>query len=404
MTTQSLTFVVLSTDLNNFNEIRAALAADNRTKLLSGGNDTEQVREEVVRLKPSAAIIALGPNADQAIALMQRLTADCPDTAIISVAKESFSGRILESLRAGAREFLRLPISADELRTVLDRISELCAVQIESSRKIGRMTAVFSSKGGCGTSFIATNLAACTNARTVLVDLNLEAGDLGLFLGLDPKRSIADMVAHRGVMDSELISAYVSPFSENLDLLAAPKEVDPVERIKPEHIFEMLQRLRERYDHVVLDLQHSFDAVTLAALDQSDKIVLVLSLDIPAIRSVKRTLQFFDRVGYPPSKIVIVVNRWSKQVDLDLRQVEEFLNRPVAGSLLSDYQTVVNSINMGIPLVKSNSSSKIARGIVEIYQKLGPEVIEAGKAKSKRSWNFLSKYTSRGPDASRIAR
>lgn len=403
MTTPSLTFVVLSMDLNNFNEIRAALATDSRTKLLSGGNDTEQVHDEVVRLKPSAAIINLGPNADQAIKLIQRLTVDCPATAVISVAKESSADRILESLRAGAREFLRLPISADELITVLDRISELCNVQIESSRKVGRMTAVFSSKGGCGTSFIATNLAACTNAKTVLVDLNLEAGDLGLFLGLDPKRSIADMVAHRGVLDQELISAYVSSFSGDLDLLAAPKEVDPVERIKPEHIFEMLQRLRERYDHVVLDLQHTFDAVTLAALDQSDKIVLVLSLDIPAIRSVKRAIQFFDRVGYPPSKIVIVVNRWSKQVDLDLRQVEEFLNKPVASSILSDYQTVVNSINMGTPLVKSNPSSKISRGIIQIYQTLSAEPIKPGEMKAKRSWNFLSKYTSRGPDTSRIS-
>jgi pilus assembly protein CpaE len=186
------------------------------------------------------------------------------------------------------------------------------------------------------------------------------------------------------VIDDELISAYVTPFSKTLDLLAAPKEVDPLDRIKPEHIFELLERLRKSYQHVVLDLPHTFDAITQVALDQADKIVLVLSLDIPAIRSVKHALQFFDRVGYPPSKIAVVVNRWSKRVDLDQRQVEEFLSRPVAGSILSDYQIVVNSINMGVPLVKSNASSKISRGFMEISRALTTEIsAEPVKPKTK---------------------
>ncbi len=397
--TQSLSFVVLTTSLDNFNEIRAALATDSRTKLLSGGNDIEQVHDEVVRLKPSAAIINLGSNAEQAIKLIQTLNTECPTTAIISVARETSADLILQSLRAGAREFLRLPISADELRTVLDRIGEFCADQGEAPKKSGRMTAVFSSKGGCGTSFIATNIAACATTRTLLVDLNLESGDLGLYLGLDPKRSIADMIAHRGVLDNELISAYVAPHSPNLHLLAAPKEVDPVDKMKPEYVFELLQRLRECYDHIVIDPQHTFDAVTMTALDQSDKIVLVLTLDIPAIRSAKRALQFFDKVGYPRTKILIFVNRWSKQFDLDLHQVEEFLGGPVMGSLPSDYQMVVNSINMGTPLVESDSSSKIARGIVRVANALAAETPETGEPKPKRSWSFFWRRPSSGSGA-----
>jgi len=397
MTTQSLTIVVLSTDFENFKEIRAALATDSRAKLLSGGNDTEQVYEEVVRLKPSAAFINLGHNSEQAIKLIQRLTTECPMTAIISIAKETSADLLLQSLRSGAREFLRLPIDSGELATVLDRIGEFYAEQVEAPKKAGRMTAVFSSKGGCGTSFIATNIAACATTKTLLVDLNLEAGDLALFLGVEPRHSIADMISHRGVLDSELISAYVTPHSANLHLLPAPREVDPVDKIKPEHVFEVLQRLRECYDHVVLDPQHTFDAVTMTALDQSDKIVLVLTLDIPAIRSAKRALQFFDKIGYPREKTLIFVNRWSKLVDLDLRQVEEFLGGPVAGCLLSDYQMVVNSINLGTPLVKSNSSSKISRGILQFAQALSSsKTVKAEEPKSRRFWGLLSKRPTAG--------
>jgi pilus assembly protein CpaE len=397
--TQSLSFVVLSTGLDNFKEIRSALNSDSRIRLLAGGNDAEQLYGEIVRLKPDAAIITLGTNPEQAIKLIQRLGNECAATAIISAAQDASPDMLLQSLRAGAREFLRLPISPDELRTVVDRVGEFRAGHVEAPKKKGRMVAVFSSKGGCGTSFIATNLAASASpsTRTVLVDLNLQAGDLPLFLGVDSKYSIADMVENRARLDDALITSFITPYSTNLSLLAAPKEADSADEIEPEHVFEVLQRLRESYDYVVLDPQHTFDAITLAALDQSDEIVLVLTLDIPAIRSTQRALEIFDRLGYPRKKVRIVVNRWSKQIDLDLRQVEKFLGEPVIGFVPSDYQTTVNSINLGTPLVKADPTSGIAKEIRRISQTLGQATAPVSEAKPRSSfWNsFLKREPSR---------
>ena len=202
-------------------------------KLLAGGNDADQLYEEIVRLKPAAAIIALGPNADNAVRFIERLNTECPETALISAAQDASPDMILRSLRAGAREFLRIPISSDELRTVLDRVSEVITNKVEAPKKQGRMVAVFSSKGGCGTSFIATNLAAATASKTVLVDLNLQAGDLPLFLGLEAKYSIADMVEKRQRLDETLINSLVTPHSKNLSLLAAPREADSADEIEP---------------------------------------------------------------------------------------------------------------------------------------------------------------------------
>jgi pilus assembly protein CpaE len=374
--------------------MRRALSAEERVKLLAGGNDADQLYEEIVRLKPNAAIIALGANADQAVRFIERLNTECPNTSIISAAQDASPDMIIGSLRAGAREFLRIPISADELRTVLDRVSDFSNRQmVEAPKKQGRMVAVFSSKGGCGTSFIATNLAAATNAKTVLVDLNLQAGDLPLFLGLDHKYSIADMVEKRSRLDEALISTLVTPHSKHLSLLAAPREADSADEIEPQHVFEVLQKLREHYDYVVLDPQHTFDSITLAALDQSDEIVLILTLDIPAIRSTQRALAIFDRLGYPRKKVRIVVNRWSKQIDLDLRQVEKFLGEPCVGFVPSDYQTAVSSINLGTPLVQAEPSSKIALEIRRIAQEISLGVVPLSEAKPRRAfWNsFLKK-------------
>ncbi len=363
---QPITIVVLSTGLENFKEIRTALSADSRVQLLAGGDDTDQLFEEIIRLKPMAAVITLGANSDQAMKFIKRLGSEAPQTALVAAAHKSAHELLLQSLRAGAREFLQLPIKADELKTVLDRVSEFCQAQADTPKKKGRMVAVFSSKGGCGTSFIATNLAVAAGPRTVLVDLNLQAGDLPLFLGVNQKYSFADMAENRTRLDDALIKSFATPFSSNLSLLAAPHEADSADEIEPEHVFEVLQKLRESYDYIVLDPQHTFDSITLAALDQSDEIVLVLTLDIPAIRSTQRALEIFDRLGYPRQKVRIVVNRWSKQIDLDLQQVEKFLGEPVIGFVPSDYQTAVTSINLGQPLVQSEPNCRISLEIKRI--------------------------------------
>jgi pilus assembly protein CpaE len=199
------------------------------------------------------------------------------------------------------------------------------------------------------------------------------------------------MVEKRSRLDDALISTLVAPYSSHLSLLAAPKEADSADEIEPQHVFEVLQRLRESFDYVVLDPQHTFDSITLAALDQSDEIVLVLTLDIPAIRSTQRALQIFDRLGYPRKKVRIVVNRWSKQIDLDLRQVEKFLGEPVVGFIPSDYQTAVNSINLGTPLVQSDSASKIAIEIRRIARAIDGSIPIEPPSPKKSFWNSLVK-------------
>jgi pilus assembly protein CpaE len=390
-----ITFVILSTGLDTFKEIRNALASDARARLLAGGDDAEQVHAEIKHLRPTAVVIAMSEaNPEQALKMIEKLSSESPQTAIISAARNASADLILRSMRAGAREFLRLPVINEEFKTVLDRTAEFCDSQKVTPKKKGRMIAVFSSKGGCGTSFIATNLAAALNQPTMLVDLNLQAGDLPLFLGVDPKYSIADMVENRARMDDSLLASYVTQHSPKLSLLAAPREADSADDIEPEHVFEALERLRESYEYVVLDPQHTFDAITLAALDQSDDIVLVLTLDIPAIRSAQRALEIFDRLGYPRKKVRILVNRWSKQIDLDLQQVERFLKEKVTGFVSSDYQTAVTSINLGQPLVQSEPSSKISVEIKRVAAMIlgaTAEAAEQPQSRRKKTWGGLFK-------------
>src|SRR5207253_9042040 len=270
-------------------------------------------------------------------------------------ARDSSPALILGSMRSGAREFLQLPIIADEFQTVLDRVAEFHATGQSASNNSGRFVAVFSGKGGAGVSFFATNLAAAMSVPTLLADLNLQAGDAASFLGVEARYSLADFVVNRTRLDDALISSLITPHSARLSLLAAPLEAHEVEDVTAQDVTEVLHLLGQRYECVVLDLPNTFDPVTIAALDMADDILLVMTLDIPGIRSTKRALKVFERVGYPRGKIHVVVNRWSKNIDVELQKVEAHLDEQLIGFVPNDYRKVIESINLGRPLVQADS-------------------------------------------------
>jgi pilus assembly protein CpaE len=362
-----LTFIILGKNGESSDELRDALAGSGRTHLLADCHSFEQMLADVTRLRPSAAILTVGSdNSEKEFAQIKQLAAVSPDTAVICAARDASPALILGSMRAGAREFIQLPIIADEFRSVIDRIVELQVGGETSSKSHGRIVAVFSGKGGAGVSFLGTNLAAAMGVSTLLMDLNLQAGDAASFLGIDPKYSVADFVNNRARLDDSLMTSLVTPHSPNLAVLAAPLEAHEAEDIRPQDLSEILHLLRQRYECVVLDLPHTFDSVTVAALDLADDILVVLTLDIPGIRATKRALKVFERLDYRRDKVHVVVNRWSKGIDVQLQKVEAHLGEQLIGFVPNDYRKVMDSINLGRPLVQAEPSSKITAEIRRI--------------------------------------
>jgi len=394
---RNLTFLVLSKDPTDSKEISRALGAHAGASLLMMTDDAEQIFTEARRLHPSAVVINLSHMGEPALKLVQRMTHECPATAVICASRESSPDLILRSMRTGARDFIRLPINDDELSTVIERTGEFAAEHADDEpKKRGHAIAVFSSKGGCGTSLIATNLAMTQKTPTVLVDLNLQSGDLELLLGLKPKFSLADVVENRDRLDDALLASYITPHSKNVSLLAAPTKAESAEDIEPKHIYEVVELLRQRYDNVIIDTPHSFDSVTISALDHADQILVVLTLEIHAIRSTRRALEIFDRLGYPRKKVRLVVNRWSKNIELDQKQVEDFLGERVIAFIQSDYRAAVNSINLGHPLIESAPGSSVTTDLFNLAGKVFGDKIEHSSPTNsgKRPFNALFRRSS----------
>lgn len=364
---QGLTFITLGKDSESSKELAKALSSSGCGRVMAEYDNPTEFLANIVRLRPSAAVITLkSDHLENGFALIKETIAAAPATAVITASSEASPAMIMGSIRAGAREFLQLPANPDELRTVMERIAEFCKHTHNSTNNNSRLVAVFSGKGGAGVSFFATNLAAAMNTQTLLVDLNLQAGDAASFLGLEAKYSMIDFVRNRERLDESLITSLVTPHSTNLSLLAAPTEAHEAEEVKADDVTEILHQLGQKFERIVVDLPHTFDPITISALDMADDILLVLTLDIPGIRSTKRALKVFDNLGYPREKTRVVVNRWSKNIDVELQKVEGHLGEQLIGFVPNDYRKVMDSINLGRPLVQSEPASKIALEIKRI--------------------------------------
>ncbi len=367
---QSLTFITFGRNLKGALEIKEALGGIPFVRLLGECDNAEKFLSEVQRLRPSAAVIISDPaNYEQDLLLVKKLATTSAGTAIITAAYDCSPSFVLASMRSGAREVLQLPIITDELQTVLKSVGE-CSDSAESSEKRGRVVAVYSGKGGVGVSFLATNLAAAMNVPTLLVDLNLQTGDAASFLGVEPKYTLSDFVLNRNRLDDSLISSLITQHSPQLALLPAPLEPHEAEEIQASSVTEVIHLLSRTYECVVLDLPHTFDPLSIAALDLADEILLVMTLDIPGIRATKRALKVFGRLGYTSEKVQVVVNRWSKRTDVDLNKVEAHLNEQLIGLVPNDYRSVIESINLGRPLVQAEPSSKLTAEIKRIAAKV----------------------------------
>jgi pilus assembly protein CpaE len=369
-----VTFSVIGSSEQARTEVKNALYGSAYSRLLTECSDGGQLLADVARVRPNAAVIVLDASAhDEQLNLIKELAAVAPNTAIIAASTDASPATILGSIRAGAHEFLQLPVDKSEFQTVLERISQHRHTGDAGPKKDGRIIAVFSGKGGTGVSFLATNLAGAMDTSTLLVDLNLQSGDAASFLGLEPRYSLADFVANRARLDDALITSLITPHSASLALLAAPLATHETEEIEPEHVTEILHLVSQRYSNVVLDLPHTFDPITIAALDIADDILLVMAVDIPGIRSTKRALNVLERLGYPRSGIHVAVNRWSKHTDVELQKVKAHLGEQFIGFIPNDYGKVIDSINLGRPHVHTDPSSRIALEIKRIASVLSAD-------------------------------
>jgi pilus assembly protein CpaE len=249
----------------------------------------------------------------------------------------------------------------------------------------GRIITVFSPKGGTGKTVTATNLASSfakyEGKKTLLLDLDLQFGDAAIMLGLEPEKTIYDLVVAPGELDSEKLAGYTTRHTSGLDILPAPLRPEDAELVTEAKLARLLEVARESYDVIVVDTSPFFHGPMLATLDRTDELLLVCGLDVPTLKNVRLSLQTLELLAFPQNRIRVVLNRANSKVGMKPGEVEGALDIKVRFELPSDGKVPL-AVNRGTPLVLADDKAEFSRSVRQMAKSLLP--VEAAKAAQKR--------------------
>jgi pilus assembly protein CpaE len=378
-----------------------ALAGLDRRILRTSGPDEAMGAIATEGRDVLASLIGSGLDDEAALGLAARLQQAAPEVAVVLL-RERESGQMLRSaLRFGVRDVLGASSDADTVRASTARAIELATTLRgrlaaatggegpgASSDRPGEIITVFSAKGGCGKTFLATNLAvalAATGSEVALVDLDLHFGDVAIVLQLFPTRTIQDAAREHG-LDAGTLRSYLTPHPAGVWALAAPTEPPVADTVSASAVSTILKLLRSSFAHVVVDTPAAITDQVLAAFDESDAIALLATLDVPSIKNLKLTMQTMERLRYPTSRIRVVVNRADSRVGLRLPDVEKILGTSVDLTIPSS-RSVPISVNKGNPVLLEEPRGNVAEAIRRLAAQFAPQV--AGELAPPRSRRTL---------------
>jgi pilus assembly protein CpaE len=319
--------------------------------------------------RPTEMLVVVGADVDLGVAL--ELASDQrsarPQLGVVLMRRRVDIAVLGQALRAGVREV----VSADDLNA----LAEACRRSEEVSRRVrgqsgdrgaGKVVTVFSAKGGCGKTTVSTNLAVALadngRRRVCLIDLDLAFGDVGISLQLFPDRTVADAVGMQEHMDETGVRSLLTRHSSGVDVILAPLEPSDAEKIPGRVVAELLATARRMFDYVVVDTPPALNEHVLAAFDAADSCVLLATLDIPAVKNLRLTLDMLDVLGYQSDSLHVVLNRSDAKVGLSATDVENSLRRPISVKIPSS-RSVPIAANRGVPLVADEPGHAVSAAI-----------------------------------------
>jgi pilus assembly protein CpaE len=254
-----------------------------------------------------------------------------------------------------------------------------------SGNRHGKICTVFSPKGGTGKTVTATNLASAfakfEGKKTLLLDLDLQFGDAAIMLGLEPDKTIYDLVVAPGELDTEKLAGYTSKHSSGLEVLAAPLRPEDAELVTEAKLGRLLEVAKESYDAIVVDTSPFFHGPMLATLDRTDELLLLSSLDVPTLKNLRLALQTLELLSFPKQRIKIVLNRSNSKVGMKQNEVEGALGMKVRFEIPSD-RAVPLAVNRGKPVVLDEEGADVSKAIRRMAKDLFP--VEESKAARRR--------------------
>ena len=348
------------------------------------GKEAIQVSQE---LNPDVVLMDINMPDMDGFAATEAIRTKQPAVQVIILSVQSDQNYMRKAMLVGARDFLSKPPMGDELISAIRRAGEMARIEKSKSSQVqavtalgnlsgmssgfggpkGKIITVYSPKGGAGCTTLAVNLALTLNngdTRVALVDGNLQFGDVAVFINEQGKNTMLDLAPRADELDAEIVEeVMVKHAASGLHILAAPSRPEHAEKISSGQFAKVLEYLSQLYAYVVVDTASLLTDVTLAAIDISDLIVLVTTQDIPSIKNCRLFLDLLQTLGVERNRILFVMNRYDKRINITPERVAENLKQEVALTIPLDEATATKAVNRGIPFMLDNKSQPVSRGV-----------------------------------------
>lgn len=332
----------------------------------------------------SIFLVDLSNNKQEKLDLILKVSQQCPNCKILALSDNPTVDLIIRIMRAGAKEFVPIPILKNEFFDSLNKIIS----QFEEPKKNNKckIISVFSNKGGIGKTSLATNLALelskITKESVALIDMNFQMGDITTFLDLKPSFNISYMLENIDkINETFLLSTLEKYKNSSLYILADPPYFKQADNIQPKQITKLFNTLKETFSYIIVDAEASFDGKNIAALDNSDLILLVTVANIPALRNTQRCLELFEKLGYDKNKTQIVVNRYMENDEIKEDDVEKVLSKSVYWKIPNNYFALMTAINKGVPVSSINANTNIAQSYRDLAQHISDNLYKQNLVK-----------------------
>jgi len=381
---------------------------ENLKKLLAFETDIEVVgtastgREGVElaqQLLPDIILMDINMPDMDGIAATEAISKAVPSASVVMMSVQSEADYLRRAMLAGARDFLTKPISGEELystvRSVYDRRPQIVAQPVQAAAATGKtalattheahVIMVYSPQGGAGKTTIATNIAASLmreGTKVLLIDCDLQFGDVGVFLNLQAQNTIVDLVHSVDDLDLELDNNVLVNHESGLKVLLAPRTPEEAEEIASEHVLKLVDKLRGSFDFIVLDTASKLDDLCIGLFDLCERILIVSNPTLPSVKNVRTILNLMDQLQIDQNKSQLVFNRVNAdleraKVSIPVANIESNLKRKAIASIPTDDRRVLSAINRGITVVARDRTLSPAKELIALAETVREMVMPA---------------------------
>src|SRR5881296_3301081 len=389
--------LVLETEPQVIANARAALEGDNRMVLVGTVTDQASLLDKLGSTYAHVAVIDIAGLHGDVGPAVHEILAHAPECCVIVTGSNVAPGVVSRAVTAGARGFLLKPYQPEDfvstIRDAYVNLQELRRLQrIErtpgTTSRPGAVIAVYSPKGGVGCTTIATNLAVAlarrSKATVALIDLDLQFGDVGIVLDLKSANSVADLLNHVGAIDASLIDEVFVRHSSGVRALLAPDSLASVPAIDPDRVVRVVDQLRPQFQYVVCDLWSSLEELTLGTPRIADRIILVTTPELPALRNLRRVMSATGLL-LQDDRTILVANRVPGKAGISLDNIEKGLGRSIAATIPSEGIGITEAINRGMSILDERSRAKAGGSYRKLAEILAQGLEPAALSRARRT-------------------